>query len=256
MVSPEATVVEQLETKRLAKPFQLEAVDAEGLGKIAGHGAVFDDPHPTSSYALPDDFLDCIRPGAFRRTLADHKSRGIMPAMLLQHDRWSLPIGAWLSCAEDEDGLAVEGQLATKTQRGAEVYELAKVGAITGLSIGFRPVKFKVDEKAKQRDITEVELLEISPVVFPGIDSARISDVKSADPALLKRHIEELLHKGGLSKTEAKALLAIGFDGLLARRDAGADPDARRDADAAVDDVLAGLDPAVMENLTRSWRGA
>lgn len=229
--------IQDLESKRLAKPFTLKGVD-DAAGKITGHGAVFDDPHGTSSYALPMDFLDIIRPGAFKKTLADHKRRGIMPAMLLQHSRWELPIGAWTSAVEDEDGLAVEGQLATKTQRGAEVYELAKVGAITGLSIGFRPVKFKVDEKAKTREITEIELLEISPVVFPGIDSARITDVKSADPAQMKRRIEEALRDAGLSRTEAKAIVADGFKAL-----------GLRDADSGV--MKAALSEAVTTILTQ-----
>ena len=43
---------------------------------------------------------------------------------------------------EDEKGLRVEGKLALGTQRGKEVYELMKMGAIDGLSIGY-----KVDAK-------------------------------------------------------------------------------------------------------------
>jgi uncharacterized protein len=211
--------VNDREIKRLGKPFTFKSVGDEA-GTIEGYGAVFDDPHPTSSWALPPDFQDIFRPGAFKKTLSDHKSRGISPAMLLEHDRLSLPIGAWNLVEEDSDGLHVKGILATKTARGAEVHELAKLGALSGLSIGFRPDKFKVDEKAKTRELLVIELFEISPVTFPGNDSARISDVKSADPALTKRRIEDALRDAGLSRTEAKALLAEGFKALSGLRDA------------------------------------
>lgn len=212
------------EVKRLAKPFTFKGVD-EAQGKIVGHGSVFDDPHPTSSWMLGDDWQDVVRPGAFRRTLADHKSRGVMPQMFLQHDRWSLPCGGWTSASEDEDGLALEGQILTDSARPEikDLYPLVKRGWVSGLSIGFVPVKAKLDEKAKIRELVEVELQEISIVTFPGNDSARITDVKSADPALLKRKIEEALRDAGLSRTQAKALIAKGWEALALRDAAAAD---------------------------------
>ncbi len=214
---------QQIEHKRLAKPFAVAAV-GDLLGKITGNGAVFDEVHGTSSYSLPMDWNDTIRPGAFSRTLADHRKRGIMPAMLLQHDTMSLPIGVWTRAEESGDGLALEGQLAVATPRGAEVYELMKMGAMTGLSIGFSVVKARTDDKQKLREIVEIDLHEVSPVTFPGIDSARITDVKGADPALLKRKIEAALRDVGLSAKEAKAFIADGFE-ALAQRDVAAGGD-------------------------------
>jgi HK97 family phage prohead protease len=231
----------QFETKRLAKPFTFKGVDG-AEGKIAGHGSVFDDPHPTSSWMLGDDWVDIVRPGAFRRTLADHKSRGVMPAMLLQHDKWSLPCGAWTAAAEDADGLAVEGLLLTDSARPEvkDLYPLMKIGAVSGLSIGFCPVKAKLDEKAKTRELIEVEVSEISVVTFPGQDRSRVTDVKSADPALLKRRIEAALRDAGLSRQEAKALIADGFKSL-AQRDAAADGNEERSAAEAIAAHLRGL---------------
>jgi HK97 family phage prohead protease len=145
-----------------------------------------------------------------------------MPAMLLMHERWSLPCGAWSSAVEDDDGLALEGQILTESARPEvkDIYPLMKIGAVTGLSIGFKPIKAKLDEKAKTRELIEVELHEVSIVTFPGNDSARITDVKSADPAVLKRFIEGALRDVGFSRSEAKAFIADGFK-ALALRDAG-----------------------------------
>ena len=139
------------EEKRLAKPFRYVAqADDEGL--FSGHGAVFDDSHPTSSWRLPPDWTDTLKSGAFKKTLAEHKKLGTLPAMLLQHSSYDLPVGTWVSAEEDDTGLKLSGKLATKTATGKDVYELLKIGALTGLSIGFTPSKVKLDEKAKVRE--------------------------------------------------------------------------------------------------------
>ncbi len=209
----------QREEKRLAKPFRYVAqADEEGL--FSGHGAVFDDSHPTSSWRLPPDYTDTIKAGAFKKTLAEHKKLGTMPAMLLQHSSFDLPVGAWVQCEEDAEGLAVSGKLATKTTTGSDVYELLKIGALTGLSIGFAPTKVKVDEKARVREILEVDLFEVSIVTIPGIAQARVSDVKRASAAATPRHLEAALRDAGLSRAEAKALLAGGLSAVAELRDA------------------------------------
>jgi phage head maturation protease len=75
----------------------------------------------------------------------------------------------------------VEGRLAIRTQKGAEAHELLKLGALTGLSIGYRVVSSKIDAKRKARVLTDVDLFEISLVTFPANEAARVSDVKERD---------------------------------------------------------------------------
>lgn len=224
-----------LETKRLTGRIELKADSADpGAGTFTGYGSVFNDPHPTSSWMLDSDWKDVVVPGAFKKTLADHKARGSVPAMCLQHASYSNPIGVWRELKEDDHGLFCRGELATKTQRGAEVYELMKLGALTGLSIGFRPTTYELDEKKKVRSITEVDLFEISPVTIPGNGSARVEDVKSliagGRPQNI-RYLEQVLRDAGLSRSEAKAVLADGFKALALR-------------DAAADDVIEALNRA------------
>lgn len=215
-----------IERKRLAKPFKVSATEDKAR-TFQGHGSVFDDPHPTSSWALPSDYMDVMRPGAFKKALANFKKAGTMPAMFFNHD-WDHVVGAYTSVSEDEDGLAVEGKIATSARQptGEDLYELVSMGALSGLSIGFATVKSKVDEKAKTREILEVDLFEISFATIPGQGSARITDVKSADPAQIKRQIEEALRDVGLSRNQAKAFIADGFK-ALALRDAEADEETK-----------------------------
>lgn len=49
-----------------------------------------------------------------------------------------MPIGVFESIEEDQKGLKVKGRLAMGTQAGRETYELMKMGALDGLSIGFK----------------------------------------------------------------------------------------------------------------------
>lgn len=229
------------EQKRLPKPFQVQVTDERGT--FEGHGAVFGHPHPTSSWMLDWDWQDVIAPGAFARTLADHQKLGTKPVMLYMHQRGNV-IGAYSTVEEDKDGLKVAGQVAlsAKVPAGATIYELMKMGGITGLSIGFRVVKAELDEDEKLRTIIEVELAEVSVVDIPGGPSARISDVKSGGPRL-KQALEDALRDAGLSRREAKALLAGGFHAL---RDAAADDDEleQRDADPARKDPKAQPEPS------------
>lgn len=152
--------------KYLNAPFQLKELGAQG--SIAGYASVFGEV---------DAQNDVVAKGAFERSLTKYKQNKSNPAMLWMHDT-AEPIGVWTSVIEDARGLYVEGKLAIKTQHGAEAYELLKIGAITGLSIGYTAIKSVRDSKTKIRTLTEVELYEVSLVTFPANSLARVHTVK------------------------------------------------------------------------------
>lgn len=235
---------EEFEVKRLARPFTVKSVD--DAGTFEGHGAVFNELHPTSSWRLPPDWKDEIVPGSFAATLARHKRNGTMPAMLFMHQRGNL-VGAWREMGEDADGLKVKGQVALSAKAPSDVslYELLKLGGLNAMSIGFFVTKAALDEKKKIRTIQEIDVDEVSLVDIPGIDSARVTDVKSASPALLKRKIEEALRDAGLSREEAKAFIADGFRAL---RDAAAEEEEQHEkVSSAPRDAAAVWTPGLKE---------
>jgi HK97 family phage prohead protease len=174
---------------------KLAADDADTLS-FTGYGSKFN---------VVDGGGDMITPGAFAKSLASHKERGTAPLMLLNHDSRSLPIGVWDELSEDGDGLKISGKL-LDTQAGRETYTALKSGAITGLSIGYRPVEFSLRTKADEprRTLKTVDLFEVSVVTFPMNDSARVSAVKSladvSDPL-------EFLIKSGIPEDEAKIVI-------------------------------------------------
>lgn len=126
----------------------------------------------------PDRVRDIVAPGAFTRSLAEHKARGTMPAMLLSHDPAAVA-GAWESVVETPQGLTVAGRLTLGTTTGDETYALARSKALTGLSIGFRTVK-ATRLPGGIRRLDEVDLYEISLVAVPASPNATITSVKSA----------------------------------------------------------------------------
>ncbi len=200
----------------------LEAKDGEPRQmKFSGYGAVFGNV---------DSYGDVIDPGAFQKSLAEAKQKGIFPSMLMQHGGWGvtaqdmMPIGVWDTLAEDGTGLVSDGILA-ETPRGVEAYTLLSMKprpAITGLSIGYIPKKFTMRSKADEprRRLHEVDLMEISLVTFPANTLARVSSVKSASE-FDEKNFEQLMQQVGLSRKEARIVLNHGFRHLMTLRSAG-----------------------------------
>ena len=169
-----------------------------------GYGAVFENI---------DAYGDVIRTGAFAESLQQSKAAQQMPSMLLQHGGFTaedmMPIGVWLDMAEDSHGLKVKGQLAATT-RGRETYELLKMGAFNGLSIGYRVKEFTNRTKPEEpkRILKSLDLMEVSLVTFPANGKARVHDVKSIDDMETIAEIEVYLRDAGFSRKEAKKLVA------------------------------------------------
>lgn len=188
--------------------YKLIQVDlkADAGGSISGYGSVFN---------VEDDGGDIVSPGAFGGSLAS----GRVVKMLREHNPNNV-IGVWDDIAEDETGLRVSGRIATKTQLGAETYELIKMGGLNGLSIGYRVTNADRGQSGV-RVIKSAELWEVSVVTFPMNTAARIDAVKSDDlQQYTLRDIERLLTRdAGLSRSVAGAVVRR-IEALKSMRDA------------------------------------
>jgi HK97 family phage prohead protease len=192
----------------------------DGEMVVEGYGAVFNNV---------DSYGDMIMPGAFADTIANSKKTGSWPAMLMQHGGMGLgaddmtPVGIWTEMEEDQFGLKLKGKLAD-TVRGREAYALLKMEprpAIDGLSIGYMVKAYEARTRPEEprRKLTKIDLFEVSLVTFPANPKARISDVKSGS-GLDIRDAERALRDVGFSRSEAKAILAKGFQ-AVGQREAG-----------------------------------
>lgn len=183
-----------------------------------GYGSVF---------GVVDSYGDVVMPGAFAGTIRKAEDAGRMPAMLWQHDP-SQVIGVWRSMREDARGLHVVGELAD-TQLGREAYALLKMGALSGLSIGYSVSGERYDRERDVRELTGIELWETSLVTFPANTDARVAAVKDARSGSY-RGLERILREAGFSRSEAKAVATAGMRAL---REASA-PDLTADEAAAL----------------------
>tara|TARA_B100000963_G_scaffold137118_2_gene119362 strand:- start:23688 stop:24539 length:852 start_codon:yes stop_codon:yes gene_type:complete len=180
----------------------------EEKGLFSGYGSIFNNR---------DLGNDVVLAGAFAQSIG---RKGAKAVKLLYQHKQDEPIGVFDEIIEDAKGLKVKGRLAMGTQRGKEVYELMKMGAIDGLSIGYRvdDKGYEYDKRRRRRMLKSVDLMEISAVTFPMNPRARIQAVKGAERTV--RDWEQFLRdEGSLSRTEAKAA-ASAVTKALEQRDA------------------------------------
>ena len=114
---------------------------------------------------------DVVVAGAFQRSLSTSGPSGVR--MLYQHEERE-PIGVWLEAYEDHRGLYVRGQLFDDTPKARLAARLVRVGALDGLSIGFRARQTRRDDSARLRILSDLDLWEVSLVTFPMLPSARL----------------------------------------------------------------------------------
>ncbi|MBB4210991.1 hypothetical protein EV659_103241 [Rhodothalassium salexigens DSM 2132] len=152
-------------------PASKAASNAPGDAVIDGYASIFDHA---------DDGGDLIRPGAFARSLADRAARDVK--LLWQHDP-TQPVGTILALGEDARGLHVRARVMRALRPGAEALALLRVGALDGLSIGFRARHSGRDPATGLRILTDVDLIEVSLVTFPMQRLARVHRLGPWPPA-------------------------------------------------------------------------
>ena len=176
-----------------------KGIDAEEDGSFEGYGSVFNNK---------DLGNDVIKYGAFSESIKSKKPKQIK--LLYQH-KTDEPIGVIDSLEEDSRGLKIKGRLAMKTQKGKEVYELMKMGALDSMSIGYRlsPDDYKYSDKLKKRTISNLDLMEISMVTFPMNPKAKITKVKLAEMDV--RELEKYLCDIGMTNSVAEQSAGVLF---------------------------------------------
>ncbi len=134
---------------------------SEEMGIIAGYASVFN---------VTDQHNDLIAPGAFAKASQEKVK------LLWQH-KAEEPIGIIEEIYEDKHGLYFKAKLLLDLPQAKSAYNLVKAKAISGVSIGFKPIKFHY--KADVRVIESIDLWEISLVTFPANMEANILEVKN-----------------------------------------------------------------------------
>ncbi|MDT3686762.1 MAG: HK97 family phage prohead protease [Pseudorhodoplanes sp.] len=153
--------------ERLAIEIDTKSVGEDGV--FTGYASIFSNE---------DLGRDIVVPGAFEKSLSLRPAGKVK--MLRSHDP-SEPIGVWTELKEDRKGLLAKGKLILDTTKGRETYALMKAGALDALSIGYRSIKDRIDRVKGIRFLEQIDLREISVVVFPMNPRASIASVKGDD---------------------------------------------------------------------------
>jgi len=190
--------------------------------QFEGHGSVFGNV---------DLGGDVVVRGAFKKSLADHKRNGTMPAMFWMHRPDAVP-GVWKEMREDERGLYVKGELAA-TPLGDEMRTLLNMKAVRGLSIGFRIVDREWTDEGvrliKEIDLWETSIVSLAMNPLAKVEAAKSRLSASGEYVPTEREFEKTLRDAGYSRSVACHLASKVFDaetdsGMLRRslqRDAG-----------------------------------
>lgn len=195
-----------MKNKHLAFDAQFKAVGDDNSGEFEGYGSIFGNV---------DSYNEVVDKGAFVESLEKHG----LPKLLIQHASWQVG-GIYVEVYEDERGLYVKGKLNLDVQIARETYSLLKQGALSGLSIGFRPIIVEMNKDTGVMHLKKVRLYEVSIVTFPANESATVSAVKSAPDTV--RDFEDFLREAGkYSQNDAKLIASKGFNALLKHREGG-----------------------------------
>ncbi|MGZ5529883.1 MAG: HK97 family phage prohead protease [Limisphaerales bacterium] len=126
--------------ERILSPFEVKLASNDD-GTFVGYD---------STFGNVDSYGDTVAKGAFKKTILDAKTGAApWPVLLSQHDQ-AAPIGILLDMDEDDNGLRLQGKIATNTKRGSDVHALLKMTprpALNGLSIGYRAKDYELHKK-------------------------------------------------------------------------------------------------------------
>lgn len=179
--------------------FEIKAVTGEGSGSFSGIGGAFHNV---------DCVGDIIVPGAFEEGLPDFLGTGFIGG--LGHD-WDRPIGHPAEAREIKEGLDLRAVFDASPQAQAARAQMTPHpdtgrATVNQLSIGFSTVKAEYLEDPKDvraywdsagyiptptdversakgvRLLQKIKLYEVSPVLKPANDLARITGVKGESP--------------------------------------------------------------------------
>jgi HK97 family phage prohead protease len=164
----------------LFTPTELKFSAEPSSGIFEGYGSIFGNE---------DSHRDVVLPGCFGPTLTEHKSRGTMPALFVEHSAFTpggdpLPVGRWLDMVEDSKGLHCRGKLsAPDTEHARRIRGLMEDGALPGLSIAFTvPEGGAIYGKSKgepKRQLKQVNLYAVDIVRSPSNPLAGIHSLKA-----------------------------------------------------------------------------
>jgi len=219
-----------METKSFG--FKLDKALTEE-GEFSGYLSVFN---------VEDSWGDMVMPGAFKKTL---KENDRFP-LLNMHNMEEI-LGDF-EAEEDKKGLYINAALELGIAKAKEKYLLLKKKILKGLSIGFKTIKDKWEDKIRQ--LLEVQLWEGSLVTYGANPEALVDAVKiQGGPEEILRIIDILKGRKTLS-AEHRGIITKARDEINALIESNEPPEGtRKDTLSPYASIIEGLE--AMKNKPR-----
>lgn len=192
-----------------------------------------------SKYGGIDSYGDTIMPGAYTKSLASGRTVSMYYNHVSRRSDMPARIGRW-QFEERDEGLWAKGELLLTHPLVKNILPSLQAGLLDGLSIGFYiPEGGATVAPNGVRQLSEIDLREVSIVDDPADDAARIS-LESIKSVHTERDLEHLLRDAGFSKSEALAAVAAARE-IFAKRAVTTHTDNPANADAELVAALAKL---------------
>jgi HK97 family phage prohead protease len=167
--------VTEIETRTVTFDGIETRTDDDGFRHLVGIVVPWD-----GEYRMPNGLTESFERGAFTKTLQERGDR--IPLYQQHESRSTLPVGNSVNWENTADGLVADFRMA-RTERAAEVLSLADDGMVTGLSVGFIPVRSRTETRGTGQHVVRVEarMDHVGFVAQPAYDGARVLAVRHFD---------------------------------------------------------------------------
>jgi HK97 family phage prohead protease len=173
--------------KRFMKATEIRVAKGEDgkPTKITGYAAVFNSPSGLLGEGR-NKFIERIKPGAFKRAIQEGQDvRALFnhnPDCILARTK-----NGTLTLTEDDRGLRFEASLNQNDPEAMSTAAKVERGDVDGCSFAFatRADEWGVEDGRAVRDLTDVDLFDVGPVVYPAYDATTV-DVRSIKQAIAK----------------------------------------------------------------------
>ena len=160
---------------------------------------------------------DVIHKGAFERTLDHWRNAKRRPVYLLNGHKSSDVrdvIGKMVDAQETDEGLETTWEFVPDDPTAEAAFKRVQGGFVTGMSIGYTPIQHDIEQRKdgkRVRHLKEVKLHEVSLVVFPMNEDARIdtTSVKTLAQWQDMNEDERKAYVAALSEDDRAALRAL-----------------------------------------------
>jgi len=184
---------EQMEKKSTATDLEVRSIGE--IRSITEEGII---EAYLTKWNTVDAYRSTFQEGAFKKTFQERTGK---IKMLWDHDEL---IGKVIESREDQYGPWVRCQINLETTRGKDAYAHLRAGDVESFSFGFNTIKDKVVDRV--RHISEVRVMEVSPVIFPANEAATVVSVRSI------RAGDEEFETTVIDRPEERGLVTIEAD--------------------------------------------